>query len=248
MKNISLIFLLIKMISSLTEEDVTCENDKKLNVEYKLPSLYHYKLNSFSLTNIQFIFLIGLLEKYRPNNICEFGTGESTKIFETYAERYNKSFLNIEQDEKYLYKSSKFFPLKHEASLVINGKTYKRNGIYEWLEEFFKNYQKEKFDFVLIDGPFANQKKKKYKYVRLQMVYFVEFDLLQDEGYFLIHDSSLPGSKNSIKILLSLFKEKYDLYIEYVEKGIKQELTVFKFNKKTSKEKTNKQKKKKKKK
>ena len=232
MKIIFLIFLLIKMTFSLTEEDVTCENDKKLNLEYKLPSLYHYNVNSFSLTNIQNIFLIGLLEKYRPNNICEFGAGESTKIFETYAERYNKSFLNIEQDEKYLYKNSKLFPLKHEAPLVINGKTYKRNGIYEGLEEFFKNYQKEKFDFVLIDGPYANQDVKNYEYVRLQMVYFIEFDLLQDEGYFLIHDSSSQGSKNTIKILLPLFEQKYDLQIEYVEKGIRKELTVISFKKK----------------
>jgi 16S rRNA G966 N2-methylase RsmD len=220
------------MISVLTEEDVTCESDKKLNNEYILPSLYHYEINDFSLTNIQIIFLIGLLEKYRPNNICEFGAVESTKIFETYVERYNKSFLNIEQDEKYLYKSSKLFPLKHEAPLVINKQTYKRNGIYEGLEEFFKNYQKEKFDFVLIDGPYANQDVKKYEYVRLQMVYFIEFDLLQDEGYFLIHDSSSEGSKNSIKILLPLFERKYDLQIEYVEKGIRKELTVISFKKK----------------
>ncbi len=232
MKIITLIFLLIKMISSFNEGNETCEKDKRLNLEYKLPSLYHYKINSFSLTNIQFIFLIGLLEKYRPNNICEFGAGESTKIFEFYAERYNKSFLNIEQNKKYLYKSSKFFPLKHEASLVINGETYQRNGIYEGLEEFFKNYKKEKFDFVLIDGPFADQNKKNYKYVRLQMVYFVEFDLLQDEGYFLIHDSSLPSSINSINILLPLFKQKYNLEIEYVEKGIPKELAVIKFKKK----------------
>jgi len=220
------------MISSFNERIETCENDKKLNNEYMLPSLYHYKQNSFSLSNIQLIFLIGLLEKFRSNNICEFGAGESTKIFETYAERYNKSFLNIEQDKNYLYKSSKLFPLKQEASLVINGVTYKRNGIYEGLEDFFSNYKKEKFDFVLIDGPFANQKKKKYKYVRLQMVYFLEFDLLEDEGYFLIHDSELPGCKNSIKILLSLFNQKYNIKIEYLQKGISKEFTIIKFKKK----------------
>jgi hypothetical protein len=73
---------------------------------------------------------------------------------------------------------------------------------------------------------------KKYEYVRLQMVYFIEFDLLQDEGYFLIHDSSSQGSKNSIKILLPLFERKYDLQIEYVEKGIRKELTVISFKKK----------------
>ena len=237
MKIIPIIFLLLKIISCVTEGDKTCEDDKKLNLEYKLPSLYHYSLNSFSLTNIQYIFLIGLLEKYRPNNICELGAGESTKIFETYAERYNRSFLNIEQDIKYLYKSSKLFPFKHDRPLVINGVTYPRVGIYEGLEDFFKNYNKEKFDFVLIDGPFSDQKKKKYKYLRLQMVDFVEYDLLQDEGYFLIHDSLLPGSKNSIKILLSLFKQKYNLKIEYIQKEIRNALAVIKFKKKNKKKK-----------
>ena len=168
------------------------------------------------------------MEKFRPNNICEFGAGESTKIFETYAERYNKSFLNIEQDKNYLYKSSLLFPLKHETPLVI---TYERNGIYEGLEQYFKNYKKEKFNFVLIDGPFADQKKRKYEYIRLQMVYFIEFDLLQDKGYFLIHDSSWPSYQNSINILIPLFKKKYKLKIEYIEKGISQELIVIKFKK-----------------
>ena len=237
MKFFPLIFLLIKTISNFNEKNETCKDDKILNNQYILPLLYHYKVNSFSLTKIQFIFLIGLLEKFRPNNICEFGAGESTKIFETYAEKYNKSFLNIEQDKNYLYKSSKHFPLKQETSLIINGITYPRNGIYEGLENFFRNYKDEKFDFVLIDGPFANQDNKKYEYVRLQMVYFIEFDLLQDKGYFLIHDSSSKGSQNSIKILLPLFSQKYDLKIDYVEKGIEKELTVIKFKKKSNKKK-----------
>ena len=56
------------------------------------------------------------------------------------------------------------------------------------------------------------------------MVYFIEFDLLQDKGYFLIHDSQWPSCQNSINILLPLFKKKYKLKIEYIEKGISQEL------------------------
>ena len=67
------------------------------------------------------------------------------------------------------------------------------------------------------------------------MVYFVEFDLLQDERYFLIHDSLLPASQNSINILLSLFNQKYDLKVEYVQKESPFALAVIEFNKKTSK-------------
>ncbi len=161
----SLIFQLIIFQFIYNQESQTCNNDKnnirENNGDYILPINYEFKINSFSITKIQALFIIGLLEKYKPNNLCEYGAGESTKIFEIYSQKYNKTFLNIEQDEKYIHKSSKHFPIKHNASLIFNGSTYGECGIYDGLEKFLKNY-KTKFDFILIDGPFVDHNIHKY--------------------------------------------------------------------------------------
>ena len=44
----------------------------------KIIKNYEYTINKASITYIQGMLLIGILEKFRPNNICEFGAGEST--------------------------------------------------------------------------------------------------------------------------------------------------------------------------
>ena len=230
-----MLFLLNIFQFIYNQENQTCSNDKnnirETNREYLLPLNYEFKINSFSITKIQALFIIGLLEKYKPNNLCEYGAGVSTKIFEIYSQKYNKTFLNIEQDKKYLYKSSKYFPIKHKAPLIFNGIKYKNNAIYDGLEKFLKNYKK-KFDFVLIDGPFIDRKKYKYKYNRLQMVDFIEFDLLDEKGYFLIHDTERTADAKSVKLLLSLFKKKYKLKIDKINKGLPKELTIIRFKKK----------------
>ena len=188
-----LLCLLIKFMLIYNNENKICDNiiqninDSKIDKTISLN--YNYKINGFSITNTQALILIGLLEKFKPNNICEFGAGESTKIFETYIKKYNKKFLNIVQNMTYLYKSSIYFPIKHNVTLVYDGVTYEKNGIYDGLEEFFKN-EKPKFDFVLIDGPFLDPKIQKYEFNRIQMIDFIEYDLLDDKGFYLVYDTS----------------------------------------------------------
>ena len=107
-------------------------DENNINKEYILTSNY----NNFSISKIQAFFIMGLLEKYRPNNICEYGAGDSTKIFEIYSQKYNKTFLNIEQVEKYLYNISKHFPINN-AFLAFNNITYEKHIIYDGF--FFEN-------------------------------------------------------------------------------------------------------------
>ena len=215
-------------------ENSNCElNNKNINdldKKNKMIQNYEYTTNIASITHIQGMLLIGILEKFRPNNICEFGAGESTKIFESYCEKYDKKLLTIEHDIKYKRKDSKLFNLIENTYVMIKKVKYGRTNKYEGLEDFFKNY-KGKFDFVFIDGPFGYN--KKYKYTRIQMIDLLEFDLLENNGYFLIHDTERKNTKNSIKILLSLFKKKrYELKIEYMVNQKNKRLTIINFNKK----------------
>ena len=234
MKFFPLLCIFIHFMFIYNNKDETCENIiQKKNYLKKVKTIsltYNYKINGFSITNTQALILIGLLETFKPNNICEFGAGESTKIFETYSKKYNKKFLNIEQNIDYIYKSSIYFPIKHNASLVYDGISYEKNGIYDGLEEFFKNL-KSKFDFVFIDGPYIDIKKYEYEYNRIQMIDFIEYDLLDDKGFFLVHDTARRADHRSINVLLLLFRKKYKLKIDYSNKGLPKELTIIKFKK-----------------
>ena len=220
-------------------ENISCESNKQ-NIDYleeKITKIneYEYTINPSSVTNIQGMLIIGILEKFRPNNICEYGAGVSTTIFETYCQKYNKKLLNIEHDDRYKRKDSKLFKLEEYTNVTINNKLYENTNRYVGLEEFFSNY-KERFDFVFIDGPYGTN--TRYKYTRIQMIDLLEFDLLQDNGYFLIHDTERENAQNSLKILLSLFKQKgYDLEIEELQTQNMKRLTIINFKKQINKQK-----------
>ena len=205
------------------EEKSTFENESIQSNQYV------YKPNSFSLTNIQMLQVIGILEHFKPNNICEFGTGITTDVFELYCKKYNKNLLNIEHSIKYQREHSKLFKLNKKKDIVINNIKYSQTNIYEGLEEFFKSYEK-KFDLVLIDAPTGET--NKYKYGRIQMIDLIVFNLLDDEGYFLIHNTEKYCIQNSVNILLSLFKKKnYNTVTENLGYNNNKRLTIIHFKK-----------------
>ena len=209
------------------EEESTLENE---NIQLKQ---YIYEPNSFSLTNIQMLQVIGILEQFKPNNICEFGTGITTKVFELYCKKYKKNLLNIEHSIKYQRESSKMFKLNKKKDIIINNIKYSQTNIYEGLEEFFKSYDK-KFDFVLIDAPTGET--NKYKYGRIQMIDLIVFNLLDNEGYFLIHNTEKYCIQISVNVLLSLFKKKnYNTVIENLGYNNNKRLTIIHFKKKINK-------------
>jgi hypothetical protein len=211
-----------KIISD-KEEKSTIENESIQSIQYI------YKPNSFSLTNIQMLQVIGILEQFKPNSICEFGTGITTDVFESYCKKYNKNLLNIEHNIKYQREHSKLFKLNKKKDVVINNIKYSQTNIYEGLEEFFKSYDK-KFDFVLIDAPIGET--NKYKYGRIQMIDLIVFDLLDDEGYFLVHNTEKHCIQNSVNVLLSLFKKKnYNTVIENLGYNNNKRLTIIHFKK-----------------
>ena len=232
------LFYLISLFSSQPSEineKSTCDNGEKNNMknENLLFSEYVYKPHSLSLTNIQILQLIGILEQFKPNNICEFGTGVTTDIFEFYCKKYNKNLMTIEHNKKYKREHSKMFKLNKKTNIVIDNVKYKKTNIYVGLEDFFQKYDK-KFDLVLIDAPTGET--NKYKYGRIQMIDLLVFDLLENEGYFLIHNTEKPCIYNSYSVLISLFKKKnYNTVIEDLGYQKNKRLTIIYFKKKDSK-------------
>ena len=231
-----LLFYFINLISSQQTEinEKSCDNREKntMKNENIIFSQYVYKPHAISLTNIQILQLIGILEQFKPNNIIEFGTGVTTDVFEFYCKKYNKNLLTIEHNKKYKRVHSKMFNLHTKKDIVIDNVKYKQTNIYEGLENFFKKYDK-KFDLVLVDAPIGET--NKYKYGRIQMIDLVVFDLLENEGYFLIHNTEKTCIYNSFNVLISLFKKKnYNTVIEDLGYKNNKRLTIIYFKKKGS--------------
>lgn len=158
--------------------------------------------NIFSLTQEQLNYLKKLLDEFKPQNICELGSGVSTQVFNEYLINSNNyKFISIEHDSN--YKSNTYCELIMNTHYEIGEYNFDNVNIYKDLYNTLKN---NKFDFVLIDGPFGWDNSQKFS--RVQMLEFLDKDLLDDRGYFLIHDSERSNSKNTEDILKQLFAEK----------------------------------------
>ena len=149
-------------------------------------------------------FLYRALDKMRPQNILEFGLGQSSKLIYQYVDYYkNASAITYEHDEKWV----NFF-------LNEIGSKYDINVYFSELEEItykqqptlsYKNNCEElkssKFDMILVDGPFGSK-----HYSRPQLINLVT-DCLMPTFCIMLHDSERNGEKETITEITNILKE-----------------------------------------
>lgn len=187
---------------------------------------YTYEHTNCAMTPIQYEHLIDLLKNFKPKRICELGSGESTKIFEKYISTNNNTTLvSIEHDNKYKRKNTIILPLIDTATFaIINGKFYSTCNKYYGLEDWLKT--QDKFDFILIDGPFGYGKRIEYTYSRIQILSFVLFDKISDDAYILYHDSERSNAITTLNEFERLLNEK-NISFEKTELGKIPKLTLY---------------------
>ena len=190
---------------------------------------YKYFVGTMTMTNKEYISMINILEDFKPKRICELGSGQSTQIFETYCDKYNAKLYSIEHDEHYKRDSTIVLPLiDEETSININEHIYescnKYNGLEEWLEK------QDKFDFILIDGPYGYSFRESYVYSRIQLLSFVLLNKISDNAYVLYHDSERNNAKTTLKEFEKLLNEYKFTFDKNVIINIP-ELTIYKINK-----------------
>lgn len=175
---------------------------------------FKYKDFKFScdigtMTPLQYIRMINILEEEVPCKICELGSGISTSIFDVYCKKYGAVRFSIEHDESYCKKNSALlFHLKEKVQLVIGDNIYNNCSVYDGLEKWL--CLQDKFDFVLIDG--ANDglpvNNLGLEYARIQMLSFVMLDKLQDNSVVMFHDSERKIAQNTLSEFERLLKVK----------------------------------------
>ena len=187
---------------------------------------YDFICDIGTMTPTQYIHMINLLEKYTPKRICEFGSGESTKIFNRYVVDTNSIVQSIEHDSYWNRYNSTMMNLIEDTQLNINNYTYNKCNIYQGFEDWL-NIQ-DCFDFVLIDAPNDGipTNSMSLKYARIQLLDFILLNKLNDKSIVLYHDSERDIAQNTLNEFERLMKEynyKYEkeIIIEKDKKIIK---------------------------
>ena len=189
---------------------------------------YEYNSFAWTMTDDQYKILIDSLEAYRPNRIIEFGGGQSTRIFQKYKSKYNCQFFSIEHDSDYSCENTVLFNLVENTSINIGKEFYSNINKYDGLENWLSN--QDKFDFVLIDGPFGYDFRENYDYGRVQLLSFVLLDKLSDNTIIFVHDTERINMQKTLNEFEMLLIRNNFNFNKQIINDISQ-LAIFKINK-----------------
>jgi len=183
-----------------------------------------------TMTEEEYIRMIDILEDFCPDRICEFGSGQSTLVFERFCKYHNKEMVSIEHDEAYKRENTVMLPMVEYTEINADGSIYgdcnKYNGFEDWLKK------QDKFDFVLVDGPVGCAFREMYKYSRVQILSFVILDKLSDNSIVLYHDSERGNAKTTLEEFERLLLEKgFKFKKELINENNTRELTIYNIEK-----------------
>lgn len=222
---------LIKIQKDLSE--INCLFQKQFSELYcanllhdSIKDSYWLKDQRFSLygwaANYSFIYLLfRILDKTSPQNILEFGLGQTTKVTSQYVANKNPSaVLNVcEHSQEWIdiYKTElqqnehikiKRLPLEE---FEYEGQ---QNNKYKDLEPIVQN---QKFDLIIIDGPNGGGK----NFPRSNIIDLVKANHLTDDFIIIFDDSERPGEQLIITKTKEILEEKGIEFVEFKREGIK---------------------------
>ena len=157
--------------------------------------------------NYTFFYILNrILNDFKPTSILEFGLGESSKFVSSYIENelQNTTHLIIEQNKDFYKDFLKRHQLPSQSKVSICP-LYQKNVFNHKVNSYkgLKEIVKQKFDLYIVDGPFGSAHYSRYDIVELAS----EFSE-NDEFIIIIDDYNRIGEKETVKLLIQLFKEK----------------------------------------
>lgn len=176
--------------------------------------------------------LYRILTSIKPNNILEFGLGQTSKMIHQYANYYNVNAVTIEHDQHW----EEFFNEGREGNYNIKTRFFDlENTLYKGCDTStykdccsqFVN-ENEKFDFILLDGgPYLRnpENNRFYKYARPQIIDFARF-CLKEDFVILLDDYGIIGIQNTVKEMFNYFDENDIDYIYKEYSGVKRYLVI----------------------
>lgn len=140
--------------------------------------------------------LYRVLNEMRPKNIIEFGLGQSSKLLHQYGNYYHDTkVVTIEHNSDWIG----FFMAEVENKYPVQIQLLElENRIYQRVETIaYKDLEKvcedEKYDFILVDGPYGS-----IHYSRNQLVDLAQ-DHLADRFCLILDDYNRCGEQETIE-------------------------------------------------
>ncbi len=163
--------------------------------------------------------LFRIYNDIKPKNVLEFGLGESTKMtYQYHASNINSAFKIIEQDPIWLqFFSKNTFDIRPYTLLLdLEKKPIHGHEVnaYKGLTSALGN---EKFDFIIVDGPWGSD-----HFSRYQIVELFEHNFVADHFIIVIDDYERIGEQETVVKLKELMNQRGIKYVESVYSGIKQ--------------------------
>src|SRR5574344_232118 len=165
--------------------------------------------------------LYRVLDQMKPNNIIEFGLGQSSKMVYQYTNFFNKNAITCEHDIKWIdffcSVNNKYtinirqFPLE---KIQFNGKS---TLSYDGLENAFKG---EKFDLFIIDGPFGSD-----HYSRSQIIPMLQKHL-EKKFCIIIDDYERIGERETGYEVINQLEHQNIQNVHTIYQGSKQHLLI----------------------
>lgn len=161
--------------------------------------------------------LYRILNDIKPNNILEFGLGESSKLFFQYKNHFDKLYYVVEHNNKWAtIFSNSFYDISDNLILVDLEKIYKNNKTKFQYKDFLDYIPHKKYDFICIDGPFGGDYEG-----RCEILKIIENDLLHKNFVILLDDTERESEQQTLKNIYRLFERRKIAYIVGEYEGMK---------------------------
>ncbi len=177
--------------------------------------------------NYSFIYLLfRILDKIEPQNILEFGLGQTTKLTTQYIAYKNpEAYLNVCEHSLDWIKIYQPELPKHDhirinhLDLEYFEYRRKRNDKYAGLLEFVED---RKFDLIIVDGPVGGGK----NLPRSNVVGLIGHGNLAENFVIIFDDAERVGEKNTIRKTQAALRKKSIAFQTFERFGIKRQAYI----------------------
>lgn len=160
---------------------------------------------------VEYTFLLTLFrifEHHHFSNLLEFGLGQTSRMVHQYANYYKIPAVTVEHDEDWVNFTRKDTHNAYPINVkILPLEEIEYNGFitrtYQGIKTAFEN---QKFDFILVDGPFGSE-----HYSRSQIIHLAEKNLAET-FCIIIDDCNRIGEQETVAEIKSVLKKSDKKY------------------------------------
>jgi len=174
--------------------------------------------------NYSFIFILYMvLDLIKPENILEFGIGQTSLVTTQFAKFYNKDLTIVEHNQEWINIFQKRLNIGSKTKIVhknlINFLCEGENSDkYDSLDDITKD---KKFNLIIIDGPIGVDR----KYPRTNILDLIP-EYLDENFVIILDDAEREGEKNTANLIFKALEKNNIAYSKSYKTALKTQLLI----------------------